>query len=193
MGNIINTDELGVAAYIDKLHQLFKTFMERDSKSPHSKFLYVMERLHVRFTELQRGETEAANGMKKSTSTIAMHSSAPVTPSGPAQGLHLLSEAAMSGNQQAQQQQQHQGQGPPPQGWYPQPGEMQPAAHGLPIDPSYGQYPPEAMAGFEGYGYGLGGLGMASMGMDGAISGLFMADGLWNFNQPHGQVYPGWS
>jgi len=175
--------------------------MERDSKSPHSKFLYVMERLHVRFTELQSGETKAANGRKKSTGTIAIHSGAPVTPSGPAQGLHLLSEAAMSGNQpggpqaqQQQQQQQHQGQGQPPQGWYPQPGEMQPpAAHGMPMDPSYGQYPPETMTGFEGYGYGLGGLGMASMGMDGAISGLFMADGLWNFNQPHGQVYPGWS
>ena len=195
MSNIIKTDELGVETYIEQLHQLFKSFMERDSKSPHYKFLYVMERLHVRFSELQRGETEVASGRSKSSGAAAVHGSAPVTPSRPAQGLHLLSEAAMSGNQQAgpQGQQQHQGQGQPPQAWYPQPGEMQPVAHSLPMDPSYGQYPPEAMAGLDGFDYGLGGLGMASVGVDGAISGLFMADGLWNYNQPYGQVYPGWS
>lgn len=207
MRNVIKPEELGVESYIERMHNLFKSFMERDSNSPHSKFMFVMERLQTRFSELQRGEEVVGNGRGKPTlAQIAAgaQGSTPVTPStGQAQGLHLLSEAAMSGNQQPvppqqQQQQQQQGQPPqqqhpqghPPPGWYPQPqsGEI---PQQLQMDPNaYGQYPTDAMATYEGFDYGL---GMASMGMDGAISGLFMADGLWNYNQPQGQIYPGWS
>ena len=236
MCNIIKTDDLGVESYIERMYNLFKSFMERDSNSPHSKFLYVMERLQIRFTELQRGE-DAVNGRGKPTlAQIAAgaQGSTPVTPStAQAQGLHLLSEAAMSGTQpapvaappqqqqppppqqQQQQQQPHHAPGQPPQSWYahPQPGDMAAAAAAaaaaasapqLGLDPhGYGAYAPDGMAaaasaaaGFDGdFDFGLGGLGMAGMGMDGAISGLFMADGLWTYHQPDGpppgQVYPG--
>jgi hypothetical protein len=196
--NVIKIEELGVEQYIERMHDRFKSFMERDSNSPQQKFLFVMERIQTRFTELLRGE-EAVNGRgKPNLAQIAAgaQGSTPVTPaSGQAQGLHLLSEAAMSGNQQQVagpqpgQPQQHP-HGQPPQGWYTQPqsGEIPQQLH---MDPNaYGQYPPDAMATYDGFDYGL---GMASMGVDGAISGLFMADGLWNYNQPHGQGYPGWS
>jgi hypothetical protein len=213
MRNVIKPEELAIETYIERMHNLFKSFMERDSNSPHSKFMFVMERLKTRFSELERGEEGGPpNGRSAGKPNLAQiaagaQGSTPVVPAtGPAQaqGLHLLSEAAMSGNQQqlppqqqSQPQQQHpQGQGPP-QGWYaqPQPGEMPQQMHHM--DPNaaaaaYGQYPTEAMATYDGFDYGL---GMASVGMDGAISGLFMADGLWNYNQPHGQgqISPGWS
>lgn len=129
----------------------------------------------------------------------------------PAQGLHLLSEVAMSNNnsniatpntlprqqqhpqqhslEHSQQQPQHQPH--PQQGWY----AAQPPAQGselgtIPMGPNnYASYQQMPMMGFEGFDYGLGSLGM---GVDGAISGMFMADSLWNYNEPYGQVQPGW-
>jgi hypothetical protein len=86
--------------------------------------------------------------------------------------------------------------GPPPQqgqAWYPQqPNQMT----SLPMDPAaYAYQGQPGMAGYDGFDYGLGSLGM---GMDGAISGLFMADGLWSAYDPqqaqqNPQLFPGWS
>lgn len=193
MGAVIKTDDLGVEGYIERMYSLFKSFMARDSNSPHSKFLYVMERLQTRFLELQRGDDGSSGAPRAGKPTLAQIAAGATgsAPDAHAQGLHLLSEAAMSGNPPPPPQPH------PAQSWYAA-GDMGAAQAGLGLDAAaYAQFPGDAMAAaaYDGLDYGLGGLGMASMGMDGAISGLFMADGLWNYNQAQGQVFPGsgWS
>lgn len=128
----------------------------------------------------------------------------------PAQGLHLLSEVAMGGNAvqntamgrpptASGQPHQH----PQQPGWYPQPGAHPQggdmtgmAAAGMSVgDPNAAAayaagYPNMPITGFENFDYGLGSLGL---GVDGAISGLFMADGLWNYDGAYGAMHPGWS
>jgi hypothetical protein len=216
LSNIIKMEKLHVEEYIERMHRTFKSFMDRDSQSPHSKFLYVMERLRMRFQDILRGDlAEAAKAVKVAAATASAAARAPQgdtkqnagkAAQQPALGLHALSEAAMIGNHQQQQQQaqqaqalaqaqqsnngnimarQHHGQ-PSPQGWYQPQGDMAQ----MPMDPQAYQYPQQVpISGFENFDYGLGGLGM---GMDGAISGLFMADGLWNYNEPRPGIYPGW-
>jgi hypothetical protein len=189
---IIKVEELKVEQHLEQLEHVFKTIMERDKLSPHSKFLWVIQRLIDRYNGIKSGRTG------RSTPPSARDMKPPVNPAAPAQGLHLLSEVAMSGNQNnsngsgngnPQIPRSHQGQ-PPPPGWYPQ--QQQPNdMSNLPMDPAAYAYPTSApVAGYDVFDYGTGSLGM---GMDGAISGLFMADGLWNFNEPQGQGFPGWS
>jgi hypothetical protein len=128
----------------------------------------------------------------------------------PAQGLHLLSEVAMSNNQQPNAAQPNgnsmdpalnahpQSQAQPPQqqqNWYPQQQAAQPAQMtNLPMDPNAYLYASN-VNGYDGFDYGIGTLGMT---MDGAISGLFVPDAMWSFggqqpdpnNPQHG--FQGW-
>jgi hypothetical protein len=199
---IIKVEELKVEQHLEQLEHVFKTIMDRDKLSPHSKFLWVIQRLIDRYNGIKSGRTG------RSTPPSARDMKQPANPAAPAQGLHLLSEVAMSGNQNAgngngnhQIPRSHQGQ-PPPPGWYPQQQQQhQQQQHqqhqqandmsSLPMDPAAYAYPSTVpVAGYDVFDYGTGSLGM---GMDGAISGLFMADGLWNFNEPQGQGFPGWS
>lgn len=189
MSAIIKIDELKVEEHLSQLERLFKSILDRDSLSPHAKFLWVIKRLTERYHGIKAGRTG------KSTPPVPRDLKGLGNPNaGPAQGLQLLSEVAMSGNQQdAHNQmvrnQQQAGQQPPP-GWYQQQQQQQDMAN-IPMDPAAYAYAGGPVAGYDMFDYGTGAMGM---GMDGAISGLFMADGFWNFGEPQGQgqMFPGW-
>ena len=207
VGTVIRPEDLHVEEYIVRMRQIFQLFMDRDSESPHVKFLIVMTRLQERFQEIKRGDANVVDATKAVKFAAATARAAVRTPQSsesrhdhtspaqqPAPGLHALSEAAMIGNQQQQHggssgstipSQQSQVQ-PTTQGWYPEAGQI--SAMGMDSQPY--QYPQQVpVTGFENIDYGLAGLGL---GMDGAISGLFMADGLWNYNEPQAGLYRGW-
>jgi hypothetical protein len=195
MSTIIKIDELRVEEHLIQLQQLFKSILERDILSPHAKFLWVINRLIERYNGIKAKRTgNSTPPIPRDVKPIS------ATANAPAQGLQLLSEVAMSNNQQANNDAANnarvmnaQGQNQPPPGWYHQGGGPPPDhMSNLPMEATAYAYPGASVAGYDVFDYGTGSLGM---GMDGAISGLFMADGLWNFNEPNnqGQIFPGWS
>lgn len=202
---IIKRDELHIEQYLERLQSLFQTIMDKDKLSPHSKFLWVIQRLVERYQGI-KGRTSKSTGIHTPLLSCSDLKQAPkpAQTANQAPGLQMLSQVATSNNpeqnedprnqpsQNQQQAQPQQGQ----QGWYP-PQQQQQQQHmaNLPMDPAaYAYQGGPGLPGYDGFDYGIGSLGM---GMDGAISGLFMADGLWNFNdaqaQGQQQLFPGWS
>lgn len=166
--------------------------MNQDALSPHVKFLWVIERLQERWQGIKNGKNTICRSGGKSTplsetrppvsSSSAASNDAKSQPQqdlpSSAQGLHLLSEAAMN-NQQPNDPSllAH----PQPTQWYTQ---QQPTLN-LPMDPNAyffagGGAGGGANGGYDGFDYGLGVLGST---MDGAIGGLFLPDAMWGFGQ----------
>lgn len=163
--------------------------MMQDALSPHVKFLWVIERLQERWQGIKGGKTSICRSGGKSTPLSETRPPAQRSDSNqdmrgqqqesePAQGLHLLSEAAM-GNQQPQHLQPNGNTDPmlmaQQQQWYAQ----QAPQMNLPMDPTAYLYT-GGTNGYDGFDYGIGMLGNA---MDGAISGLFLPDAMWGFGQ----------
>ncbi|RDI86648.1 Nucleolar GTP-binding protein 1 [Venturia inaequalis] len=193
IGAIIKRDELHIEQYLERLQQLFQTIMDKDRLSPHSKFLWVIQRLVERYQGI-KGRTSKSTGINTPLLTCGDFKGPPkpAQAADQAPGLQMLSQVATSNNeeqngdsrnqlpvsQQAQPQQGH-------QGWYPPQQQQQQHMDNLPMDPAaYAYQGGPGLPGYDGFDYGIGSLGM---GMDGAISGLFMADGLWNFNDAQAQ------
>jgi hypothetical protein len=200
IASIIKRDELHIEQYLERLQSLFQTIMDKDKLSPHSKFLWVIQRLVERYHGI-KGRTSKSTGLHTPLLSCADVKTAPKSQAADqAPGLQMLSQVATSNdpdqngdprNQGQQQAQPQQGQ----QGWYPPQQQQQQHMANLPMDPAaYAYQGGPGLPGYDGFDYGIGSLGM---GMDGAISGLFMADGLWNFNdaqaQGQQQLFPGWS
>jgi hypothetical protein len=215
IASVIKKEELQVEQYLAKLQRVFKRVMNQDALSPHVKFLWVIERLQERWKGIKDGQGPICRSNGKSTPLSASEVKPPpqseVKPlvNEPAQGLHLLSEVAMSGNQangsqqpngnpQLMSQSHHsQNQNPHPQqqqNWYP---PQAPQMSDMPMDPNAYLYA-GGVNGYDGFDYGIGTLGMS---MDGAISGLFVPDAVWSFgptgqpldpNNPPQPGYPGW-
>jgi hypothetical protein len=185
-----------VEQYLDKLQKVFKRVMDQDALSPHVKFLWVIERLQERWQGIKNGKsTICRSGGKSTPLSETLPPQPPNTSAGvdlkprppeiqpQAQGLHLLSEAAM-GNQHLHPSHPQQNGNPndpnllahpQPQQWYPQP------AMNLPMDPNAYLFA-GGLNGYDTFDYGLGVLGS---GMDGTMAGLFMPDAMWGFgNQP---------
>lgn len=178
MSSVIKKEDLHVHDYLTRLLSVFNGVVERDSQSPHAKFVLVVQRMNERYLKMMREENEAAQSEQ-----APRHVKAEVPQ--PAQGLHLLSEVAMGG---APNSGSHVAsvQGPQGQsataGWYPAV-DMEAAA----VDPMY-QYGGQ-LAGLNNFDFTFGGMGLD----DGGISGLFLGDGLWNFADPNAGLYPGWN
>lgn len=191
MSSVIKKDELHVHEYLARLLSVFNGVVERDSQSPHAKFVLVVQRMNEQYLKMIREEGEAG-GPGLAEQPLRNLKSEVVQP---AQGLQLLSEVAMGGaqggagghgvgvqgGQQGQQgQQQHSQQ---PGAWYPAV-EMEATA----VDPGMYQYGGQ-LAGLDNFDFTFGGMGLD----DGGISGLFLGDGLWNFADPNAGLYPGWT
>ena len=186
--NVIKLNEAQVESYIDRMIQRLQSFIDKDPVSPHTKFLFVMKKMRVRFNEIQRGESGGAESSKAvkvaaATAKAAVNADGRHRPTNTTQpdamGLHALSEAAMIGNQQQQQRQPQSSSAPgqQTQEWY---SEAPPQLPSFSLSSQAYQYAqPAPLTGLDNFDFGAGGLGMG-MGMDGSMSGLFMADGLWN-------------
>jgi hypothetical protein len=210
---VIKKEDLNVEAYLDKLQRVFKRMMDQDGLSPHVKFLWVIERLQERWQGIKSGKGSGmcrtgSNGKSTPLSQVdgrgreevgpevknAMDMQGQSQAQAQAQGLHLLSEAAMSNAPQHDPNMQQtdpallQAQA----NWY---ASQQQQPMNLPMDPNAYLYTGGPL-GYDGFDYGIGMLGSS---MDGAISGLFMPDGLMGLggmggmdpNQGQGQ-YPPW-
>jgi hypothetical protein len=192
IASVIKKEDLNVEQYLDRLQRVFKRMMDQDGLSPHVKFLWVIERLQERWQGIKNGKSNICRSGGKSTplsesrvpssSTAGTRAEEKGIQDLPAQGLHLLSEAAMSGNHDPSlhHHQQQQAIDPSLQQPQPQPQDWQYAqqpAMDLPMDPNAYLYTGGPL-GYDGFDYGIGMLGSS---MDGAISGLFMPDAMLGF------------
>lgn len=97
VGAILKEKNLNLEELLAQLEKSFENIMERDRLSPHTKFLYVIRRLNERFHNIKRGQAKKATcGDPNAPATPG-----PVTVARPnsAQGLHILSEAAVASPQ----------------------------------------------------------------------------------------------
>ncbi|KAF2404249.1 hypothetical protein EJ06DRAFT_486877 [Trichodelitschia bisporula] len=184
LANVIKKDDLRIEQYLGELEQRFQTIMSRDARSPHSKFFYVIRRLAEKYQNIKQGKggplsrraTPPTGQEVRQAGNAVMQ---------PAQGLDLLSQAAMGNNySNGAMPANGQVQQPPmvPQaGWY-QP--VSTDAGGMPMDPNY-QYA-GGMPMYDAFDYGLQGMNLV---IDGAISGLFGPDTFWNVDQST-NMYP---
>jgi hypothetical protein len=254
IANVINEKDLRIEENIARLEAQFQRVVERDRLSPHTKFLYVIQRLGERFKNIKRRQQEKdkpqpsklKQEQRRSPSnapTRPRSDSRPSSASGvtQAQGLQLLSEVAVNNSATStpsllpslqahlvtnsapavpqintsasntpmvhsrhlpssatstpttMSQQLPQAQPPQQANWYshqPSPGDgMSAAMQGMDGQPMYdynGQ-----LTGLEAFDFGLGGLGM---GMDGAITGLFLENGgIWGTNTVPEGFFTGWN
>jgi hypothetical protein len=102
ISNIIKESDLHLDEYLVKLENSFKSIMERDRLSPHTKFLYVVQRLSDRYMNIKRRQQASkASDSDKPHSQMGQGPSndlSSVSVPQQAQALQLLSEVAMSGN-----------------------------------------------------------------------------------------------
>jgi hypothetical protein len=117
IGSVINGKDLHLEESIDSLEAAFQKIVDRDILTPHTKFLYVIQRLGDRYNTIKRQQEDkpdSENATAEKTSpqlkieNIKRSPNSRQTPSSrrttsperrherQAQGLHLLSEAAVS-------------------------------------------------------------------------------------------------
>src|ERR1700760_1820191 len=109
IASVINEKDLRIEESLANLEGAFQRVVDRDSLCPHTKFLYVIQRLGDRFNNIKRRQQEKAYPLPSklkqeqhrspsSASTRPRSNSRPASASGipQTQGLHLLSEVAVS-------------------------------------------------------------------------------------------------
>jgi len=114
IANVINEKDLRLEQSLERLEAVFEKVVERDQLSPHTKFLYVIQRLGERLRNIKRSQGQKAepkpSKMKqeqKASPAKTSPTSAPPRPRANSrpmsaseslkpQGLHLLSEAAVN-------------------------------------------------------------------------------------------------
>jgi len=110
--NIINEKDLHLDEYMAGLEQSFKSIMERDRLSPHTKFLYVIQRLNERYKNIKRRQAAKKEGIELNdtncTTTQQANLPGPGNSANSANrigGLQILSEVAVGSGSNGSPQQ----------------------------------------------------------------------------------------